>query len=131
MGAIGTGAGFVGQMNQQAAMGAQQSYLAQQARQRQQLADQQARDAIQRGQVAEQKQRDLTAQRIGSQTAALAAQGTDLEGSPTDILGDTKRAGELDALTIRNNAAREAWGYQVQGAGFGADATMRESWSPS
>ncbi|MCW5738195.1 MAG: hypothetical protein KIS73_29000, partial [Enhydrobacter sp.] len=48
-----------------------------------------------------------------------------------DILGDTKRAGEQDALTIRHNAAREAWGYQVQGAGFGADATMRESWSPS
>jgi hypothetical protein len=129
--AVGTGVGVMGQMNQQAAAGAQQSYMAQLSRQRQQLAEQQARDAEQRGEVAEQKQRDLTAQRIGTQRAALAAQGTDLEGSPIDILGDTARAGEQDALTIRNNAAREAWGYRVQGAGFGADASMRESWSPS
>lgn len=131
MGAVGTGVSVLGQLNQQAAMGAQQNYLAQQSRQRQMLAQQQAQDAILRGQIAEQKQRDTTAQRIGTQQATLAAQGTDLEGSPTDILGDTARAGEQDALTIRNNAAREAWGYKMQGAGYGADATMRESWSPS
>jgi hypothetical protein len=129
--AVGTGASFLGQMNQQAAAGAQQSYLAQQARQRQMIADQQANDAKQRGEVNVQRQRDITAQRIGTQRAALAAQGTDLEGSPTDILGDTARSGEFDALTLRNNAAREAYGYQVQGAGFGADAAMRESFQPS
>ncbi|WP_428659509.1 virion core protein, T7 gp14 family [Reyranella sp.] len=129
--AIGTGASVLGQINQQAAAGAQQGYLAQLARQRQQLAEQQARDAIQRGQVAEQKQRDLTAQRIGTQTAALAAQGTDLEGSPTDILSDTARAGEQDALTIRNNAKREAWSYEMQAAGYDADAALRESFEPS
>jgi hypothetical protein len=129
--AVGTGMSVVGQMNAQAAAGAQASYMAQLSRQRQQLAEQQARDAIQRGEVAEQKQRDLTAQRIGTQTAALAAQGTDLEGSPTDILGDTARAGEQDALTIRNNAAREAWGYQVQGANAASDAALRESFEPS
>lgn len=128
---VGTGASVLGQINQQAAMGAQQSYMAQLSRQRQALADQQAQDAIQRGQVAEQKQRDLTKQRIGTQQAALAAQGTDLSGSPTDILGDTARAGEMDALTIRNNAAREAYGYKVQGAGFGADASLRDSFTPS
>jgi hypothetical protein len=131
LGALGTGASVLGQINQQSAAGAQQNYLAQLSRQRQQLADQQAQDALQRGQVAEQKQRDLTAQRIGTQTAALAAQGTDLEGSPTDILGDTARAGEQDALTIRNNAAREAWGYETQAAGSGADAALRESYEPS
>lgn len=129
--AVGTGATVYGQMSQQAAMGAQQGYLAQQSRQRQMLADQQAADAKQRGEVAVQKQRDITAQRIGTQQAALAAQGTDLAGSPTDILGDTARAGEQDALTIRSNAAREAWGYQVQGAGFGADASLRSSFQPS
>jgi len=129
--AIGTGASVLGQINQQAAAGAQQGYLAQLARQRQQLAEQQARDAIQRGQVAEQKQRDLTAQRIGTQTAALAAQGTDLEGSPIDILSDTARAGEQDALTIRNNAAREGRSYEMQAAGYDADAALHESFQPS
>lgn len=131
LGAAGTGASVLGQINSQAAAGAQASYMAQMSRQRQALAQQQADDALRRGQIAEQRQRDLTAQRIGTQQAALAAQGTDLEGSPTDILGDTRRAGEFDALTIRNNAAREAWGYQVQGAGFGADASLRESFRPS
>lgn len=131
LGAIGTGASVIGQINQQAAAGVQQGYLAQLARQRQQLAGQQARDAILRGQAAEQKQRDLTAQRIGTQTAALAAQGTDLEGSPTDILGDTARAGEQDALTIRTNAAREAWAHEIQAAGYAADAALRESFEPS
>jgi hypothetical protein len=131
LGAVGTGLSVMGQINGQAAAGAQQGYLAQLARQRQQLAEQQARDAIQRGQVAEQKQRDLTAQRIGTQQAALAAQGTDMEGSPTDILADTARAGEQDALTIRNGAAREAYGYRVQAAGYGADAALRESFEPS
>lgn len=127
----GTGLSVLGQMNAQATAGAQQNYLAQQARQRQQIAEWQANDAKQRGEVAVQRQREITAQRIGIQTAALAAQGTDMEGSPIDILGDTKRAGEVDALTIRSNAVREAYGYQVQGAGFGADAAMRESFQPS
>lgn len=129
--AVGTGMSVVGQINSQAAAGAQQSYLAQMSRQRQQFAEQQAQDAIRRGQVAEQKQRDLTAQRIGTQQAALAAQGTDLEGSPIDILGDTARAGEQDALTIRSNAKREAWGYEAQAAGYAADAALRESFQPS
>jgi hypothetical protein len=43
--AASTGVGFIGQMNQQAAMGAQQQYLANQARQRQAVADWQANDA--------------------------------------------------------------------------------------
>lgn len=139
LGAIGTGLNVMGQMNQQSAMGAQQAFLAQQDRinqqRAQQLAQIQANDALQRGQVAEERQRQITGQRLGTQTAALAAQGTDLAGSPTDILGDTARAGELDAQTIRSNAAREAWGYQVQGqtqsANFGADAALRGSFQPS
>ena len=131
MTAVGTGMSVAGQMNQQAAAGAQQSYMAQQARQRQQIAEWQANDATQRGQVAEDRQRQVTAQRIGTQQAALAAQGTDLEGSPIDILGDTARAGEQDALTLRANAARVAWGYETQAAGFSADASLRESFRPS
>ncbi len=46
-------------------------------------------------------------------------------------IGQTITDVEFDALTIRSNAAREAYGYQVQGAGFGADAALRESFQPS
>jgi len=129
--AASTAASFMGQMNQQAAQGAQANYMKQVALQRQQVADQQSADALARGQVNEDKQRQVTASRIGTQTAALAAQGTDLSGSPTDILGDTARAGEQDALTVRNNAAREAWGYKVQANNAGNDAGLYGGFQPS
>lgn len=129
--AVGTAATVSGQMNAQSAAGAQANYMRQVQQQQQQVAQQQAADALKRGDIAEQKNREATGQRIGTQTAALAGQGTDLSGSPTDILTDTRRAGELDALTVRNNAAREAWGYQVQGSNAGAGAALYGSFQPS
>ncbi len=132
MSALSTGVGFVGQMQQQQAQAQQAAinqanlnYQAQTARNNAALAERQAADAVQRGRVEEDKRRMLTQQQIGQQTARLAAQGTDLEGSPTDILGDTAATGELDALTIRSNAAREAYGYKLQGLNYNADATLK------
>lgn len=81
------------------------------------LADAQARDAVARGTIAEDRQRQQTAGLAGSQRATAAANGIDVgSGSAADITSDTARMGELDALTIRNNAAREAYGYQVSAA---------------
>lgn len=145
MTALSTGMSAMGQMNQQAAMGAQANYQSQIARRNAEImeanaktADWQKADALKRGQVAENQQRLKTAQQIGTQTAQLAGQGTDLAGSPLDILGDTAQAGEFDALTIRNNAAREAWGYDVKawnaragGANLMADSNMKGSFQPS
>lgn len=132
--ALSTGMGVMGQISQQNAQAqaasasqAQAVYQSQVARQNEELMRRQAADATQRGQVAEENRRRLTAQQIGQQTAALAGQGTDLEGSPTDILGDTRAAGELDAQTIRANAAREAYGYQVQGLGYGSTAVLEST----
>lgn len=129
--AISTGMSVMGQMNQQQAqaqqgqvMAAQYRYQEQVQRQNQALMERQALDATQRGEAEELKRRMLTQQQIGTQTAGLAGQGTDLEGSPTSILGDTAAVGEYDALTIRSNAAREAYGYRLQGANYGNDATM-------
>ncbi|TAJ97520.1 MAG: hypothetical protein EPO41_02770, partial [Reyranella sp.] len=129
--ALSTVAGFVGQVQQQNAQAqaaqanaAQARYQAQVAQQNQELMRRQEADARQRGQVAEENRRRLTSQQIGQQQAGLAAQGTDLQGSPTDILGDTAAAGELDARTIRANAAREAYGYQIQGQGYGNTAIL-------
>lgn len=123
--AAGTLAGAVGQIGQQNAQAqaasvaaAQAIYQSQVARQNQALMEQRAADALKRGQIAEENSRRLTRQRIGEQTARLAAQGVDLEGSPTEILGDTAAAGELDALTSRANAARDAYGYRVASVGY-------------
>ncbi|NQW53015.1 MAG: hypothetical protein HQ465_17405 [Rhodospirillales bacterium] len=125
--AAGTAAGLAGQLQQQqaqqqaaAADAARAVYQAQVARQNQNLTARQADEALQRGQVAEENSRRETRQRIGAQAARLAAQGTDIEGSPADILGDTAAAGAVDALTLRANAARAAYGYQVAGVGYGS-----------
>ena len=87
-------------------------------------AERMATDSEARGRVEEDRARLRTRSLMGTQIAALAGQGTDLAGSPTDILGDTAAAGETDALTIRTNAAREAWGYRTKGVEFGNEALL-------
>lgn len=80
-----------------------------------QIAEIQARDAIARGRVEEKKARRETERVIGSQRVGLAAQNVDVNrGSALDVQADAAYLGELDALTIRNNAAKEAWGYRMQ-----------------
>jgi hypothetical protein len=79
------------------------------------VADLQAQDAIARGNEEENRYRTQVRGLVGSQRVAGAASNVDVGfGSALDVQVDTARQGELDALTIRNNAAREAWGYSVQ-----------------
>ncbi len=80
-----------------------------------QVADLQAQDAVERGREEESRFRTGVRGIIGAQRAEIAASGTDVGfGSAVDVQEDAAFLGELDALTIRNNAAREAWGYKVQ-----------------
>lgn len=98
---------------------------AQVARNNAQIAEWQAQDALTRGQKAEQTQRLKTARLAGTQRATMAARGVALEeGSPLAILEDTEFMGERDAQTLRENAAREAWGHRVQASNYGSDASM-------
>jgi hypothetical protein len=79
------------------------------------VAEVQAKDAITRGAEDEHRFRSSIRTLIGSQRAAFAASNVDVSfGSAVDVQADAAELGELDALTIRNNAAREAWGYNVQ-----------------
>ncbi len=123
MTAIGTGASMIGQMQQGQAQAGMANYQSQVARNNQQIAEWNANRALQQGQVAEDQSREKTAQIKGAQRAALAGQGGDVNsGSPLDIVSDTSRAGEFDAQTIRSNAALQAYGYRIQGAGYGGTA---------
>jgi len=79
------------------------------------VADLQAADAIDRGKDEEGRFRLQVRGLIGSQRAGFGASNVDVGfGSAVDTQADAAFLGELDALTIRTNAAREAWGYQVQ-----------------
>lgn len=86
----------------------------------------QADDALKRGEIAEEQRRAKTRIQIGAQRAALASMGADInDGSSLDIIGDTAEVGEMDALTIRSNAAREAYDRRIMAASAGGDAAMQ------
>lgn len=98
------------------------AFQAETARRAEMVSNWQASDALQRGDVLAQRRRMEGDQLLGQQTAALAAQGTDLSGSSSDILGDTAAINELDRLTIKSNSEREAWAYKVKAYDAAAEA---------
>ena len=85
-----------------------------------------AQDAQDRGAKDEAALRIKVAKLKGRQKSALAASGVEIgDGSALDILGDTAALGELDALTIRSNAEREAYEQKVNASNLAANAGMK------
>ena len=85
-----------------------------------------AQDAKDRGAKEEAAFRTKVAQLKGRQKSVLAASGVEIgDGSALDILGDTAALGELDALTIRSNAEREAYEQKVNASNLAANASMK------
>jgi hypothetical protein len=79
------------------------------------LAERRAQDAVVRGTEEEQQKRLQTAALRGQQLVMAAAGNVDTGyGSALDMLVDTTIQGELDALTIRTNAEREAYDFRMQ-----------------
>lgn len=115
-------------MNSARAQQATLGYEAAVARNNQTIANYQADLAVQNGAVQEQNQQLKTASMAGDQRAALAANGVDLgTGSATEVLATTEFMGKRDALTIRDNAARQAWAYKNQALGYGSEAAADEA----
>src|SRR5437667_859900 len=88
----------------------------------------QSKDAVQRGKEQEDLFRKQIKGVIGSQRASYASQDLDISsGSPLEVQQDTARQGEMDALTMRANSSREAWGYTVAAKGerLTSDATRK------
>lgn len=120
-----TAVGVMGSIQQGKAAQAQANYQSQVAQNNAQISEWQAADALKRGKVEEDQHRRKVSQLIGSQRASIGASGFDLgDETSVGIVGDTAAMGELDALTIRNNAAREAWGYRVQGSNYTAESGL-------
>lgn len=108
---IQAGAGLMQGLGQKAQAKAQAKELQQNAV----FLNRAANDAKRRGASEADWQRIQTQQAIGTQRAAQAANGGEINiGTNALIQQDTAQLGELDALTISNNAAREAYGYEVQ-----------------
>jgi hypothetical protein len=89
------------------------------------VAELQAQDALERGAEDEARFRTNIRGAIGAQRANIAAGNIDVSfGSAVDVQADAAFLGELDALTLRTNAGREAWGYQVQAEDYRARARI-------
>jgi hypothetical protein len=98
------------------------------------LSDRASEEALQRGEKS--SNRAIVQGRKSGDAArvASAASGVNPDtGSAADIVSENQDMGLKDALTIKNNAFREAWGYKVEAANsrsrgnFAADAGANEA----
>ena len=90
-----------------------------------QVANMQADQVIKQGEIEEKQHRLKVKNLIGAQRAAAAGSGFVVdEGSFLDNMQDTAGFGELDALTIKSNAARSAWGIRNQATDYTAQANL-------
>lgn len=118
--------GVVGAQQQGKWMQAQANYQAAVADNNRKIAEWKAADTIEAGKIAEHNKRLETAAMAGSARAIAAASGIDPNESESalDIQETIGMIGENDALTIRSNYARQAYGYQVQGMSYEAEGEL-------
>lgn len=89
------------------------------------LAERQAVDAEERGKIEADEHRERVQRIISEQRAGMSASGVEINsGSALDLIVGTREMGELDALRIENNAAREAYGYRSQGMNYKAQGKL-------
>ena len=125
--AASTGLGILQQTQRAGAQRADLGWLAAQQRYEADAAEARAWQAEQQGEVEADKARQKAALQAGRSRARFAAQGTDLSGSPFDLLGDIAASGEEDALSLRYEAMRNAWEHRVQGTRRLAQARYYEN----
>lgn len=84
-----------------------------------------ATDAEVRGGKEAGQTRSAASQLIAQQKVAYANSGIDpTVGTAADVMADTRAMSELDAQTLKNNAAREAWGFRRHGLKYGQQAGL-------
>lgn len=87
-----------------------------------------AADAVARGNQEAGRARIQASQLIAKQQVAYANSGVDpTVGTPTNVMADTRMMSELDAKTIENNAAREAYGFRKYGIQYQGQASLEAS----
>ena len=125
--AASTAVGVVGAVQAGKAAKNEADYRAGVARNNQILAMRAADEARKKGDLEANMKRQESLQLQGRQRALLAGAGVQVDiGSAGALVQDTAAVGELDALTIRSNAEREALGFEAQGSNFEASARLSE-----
>ncbi len=120
--AASTALGAIQQSQQSGQQRAHYDWLAAQQRNAAAVEEQRAAMAAQEGEAAEAQARARTAQRLGTAQARLAAQGTDLSGSPLELLGDIAAAGAEEMLSLRYRGLRDFWERRLRATDREAEA---------
>jgi len=75
-------------------------------------------------------QQQKTRAEVGSTLASQAANGIDINsGSAVDVRSTAAETGQLNAISIRSNAARQAYGYQTQATSDTAQSKLEQQQS--
>lgn len=132
MAAISTGTSLLGTVA--SAVGARQQSTAQQSSalfqqqvllNNQQTAKQNAALSAEAGTAAANIEGMKNRAVIGATKASQAASGIDVNsGSAVDVRSSADELGQLNALTVRSNAAKQSYGYEVQASNFGSQAQI-------
>lgn len=100
-------------------------YQSQVARNNAIIAERNANAAREAGRLQAEAQGMKTRAQAGAARAEQGASGIDVNsGTNLDVQESITDLGHLDALTILNNAAKNAQGFQAQGMNFAADAGL-------
>lgn len=112
---IGAGVGAYGAIRSGEASSAAAKANAQIQNNNANVATQNANFAAAEGETNAAMKEMQTRAAVGQELTEQAANGVDVNsGSAVDTRTSTQQLGQLDAATIRSNAARQAYGYQTQ-----------------
>jgi hypothetical protein len=123
--AVGAGVSIMGQMSQAKAASNAAKYNAAVATQNAEVQTRNAQMVMQAGQAQVAQQGMKNAAKMGGIIANQAASGLDVNtGSPLDVRSSAAELGQLDALTVRSNAVKEAYGHEVAAVNSTAQAGL-------
>lgn len=114
--AIGSGVmSYMQAQGQAASSRAQADYARAMAARNQQISEIAAQNAEAKGKYEAGLQMERTKKLLSRQIALTGASGTDIYGSPLEVMGQSWFEGKRDADTMLYNAAYEAWKYRTAG----------------
>ena len=123
----GTVVSAVGAMANADAQAKQAEYQGQVARNNQITANNNAQMAAQAGEIKAFNKEQQTRATVGAIKAAEAGSGIDVNtGTAVDVQAGAAETGMTDALTIRSDAMKTAYGYETQAVGFANQAQLDE-----
>jgi len=125
IGAAGAATSAYGAFSGAEAQSSNAAYQAQVAANNAAIAQRNARMDIQSGEVQASDSELKTRATVGQEKAAQGGAGVDVNtGSAANVRQATEQVGQLNALTIRSNAAKSAYGQEVAATGDTASSQL-------